>query len=51
LTEESVPLSFFKDLTMGDPLALKDGTLFGVAGFNQIYVMEKGKEKAYRSIL
>jgi len=35
----------FEDLTLGDPILLKDGILFGVKGRNKIYVAEKGKKR------
>ncbi len=32
-------------LTFGDPILPKDGTVLGVKGYNEIYVMEKGKKR------
>ncbi len=31
--------------TFGPPVILKDGTIFGITGFNEIYVVEKGKKR------
>src|SRR3989339_487513 len=33
------------NFTPGDPLKLKDGTLFGITGNNKIYVVENGKKR------
>lgn len=31
--------------TFGTPVRMKDGTIFGIVGFNEIYVVEKGKKR------
>ncbi|HRH23071.1 MAG TPA: serine hydrolase [Candidatus Magasanikbacteria bacterium] len=31
--------------TFGPPVILKDGTVFGIKGFNEVYVVEKGKKR------
>ncbi len=32
-------------VSFGSPVGLKDGTVFGIKGFNEVYVVEKGKKR------
>jgi len=45
LTPETVPLSVLKDYTEGTPIKFQDGTLFGVKGYNEVYVVDHGKKR------
>ncbi|HAT03955.1 MAG TPA: hypothetical protein DCS29_04265 [Candidatus Magasanikbacteria bacterium] len=45
LTIEKAHFEDFDTLSLGDPILLKDGTLFGVKEHNKIYVVEKGKKR------
>lgn len=47
LALEKIPSAEFStmNLTFGDPVLLKDGTVFGIKGSHEIYVVEKGKKR------
>lgn len=45
LSPRTVDVDFFEDLTEGDPVTVKDGVIFGVEGYNKIYVMENGVKR------
>ncbi len=38
-------IASLQTLTNGDPILFKDGTLFGITGFNEIYVVENGQKR------
>ena len=44
---EKIPSADFStlNLTFANPVLLKDGTVFGIKGYNEIYVVEKGKKR------
>ncbi len=44
---EKIPAAQFATLNLkfGEPVQLKDGTVFGIKGFNEIYVVEKGTKR------
>ncbi len=42
---ENAPASELASFAPGEPLKLKDGTLFGITGSNKIYVVEDGKKR------
>ncbi|MBD3311206.1 MAG: hypothetical protein GF349_01760 [Candidatus Magasanikbacteria bacterium] len=41
----SIPAEEMNEFEHGDPLLLKDGTLFGIEGSNRIYVVENGRKR------
>ena len=45
LTVVERPLSYIETLRQGPHATIKDGVIFGIEGFNEIYVMENGKKR------